>query len=449
VKKLLLALAAVLFMLIAVSSVAVVVTLTITEDGRVLASNVPFLVDKCGTLDSDCDGVLQDFEDAALQRLNPKIELDEDEPWLKKRSVDKAVNFGRVSAYPSRENPRYLLVSFAVTWSRDYGRDTMPGQGPFIDPYNKTIAIKHNGDVERITEAWEIIDNRTARLKWVFMSAHSGESLHSGIWSAQGESCNTGKVKLAPDQNLCATVQYEDGRVKVQASEGKHAIYPTVRVCEDVRLVGTIGEDCGGGGTYLFPVFNAGEPGLPLMDDINAVFPGEKIWSATDFCGSKATATYNSSLPCIGHRIGGSLEDPEGSFKSKLLAVAAIKHTSAPAGSYKDSCDTVQYNAGTDTLTAHCKRKNGSWNNSAYHVNCQQCINRGGELSNCDGNIDCINVNLPNVGSYRNSCWCCRMDGDTLRCHCNKKGSGSNWTGLNNARQYRDIWNDNGTLKGR
>ncbi|MRR15817.1 MAG: hypothetical protein EG826_05110 [Deltaproteobacteria bacterium] len=448
-KKLFMVLTAVFLMMITVGGTAWALTLTITDDGRKLESSVPFLVAKCGPGDSDCDGVLQEFEDAVLQRLNPKFELDEDEPWLRNRSVDKAVNFGRVTVYPSREDPKYLLVNFAVTWSRDYGRDTLPGRGPYIDYYNKVIAIKHNGDVERITEAWEIVDNRTARLKWVYMSAHSGESLHSGVWSAQGESCNPGKVKLAVDQNLCARVQFEDNRVKVQASEGKHAIYPTVKVCEDVRLVATIGEDCGGGGTHLFSVYNAGEPDHPLMDDINAIFPGEKIWTATDFCGSKRTSSYNPALPCIGHRIGSSLEDPDGKLKTMLTAVAAKKHTPLPAGRYKESCDTISYDADNDRLTAHCKRKNGSWNNSANHVGGQQCIRQGGELANCDGNIDCINVNLPNVGSYKNSCWCCRMDGDTLRCHCNKKGSGSNWTGLSHARQYRDIWNDNGHLKGR
>jgi len=121
-----------------------------------------------------------------------------------------------------------------------------------------------------------------------------------------------------------------------------------------------------------------------------------------------------------------------------------------PAGSYKNSCNTIIYDTNADKITsAHCKRKNGSWNNSANHSNCQQCIDDGGDLANCDGNIDCINVNLPDVGSYKNSCWCCRMDGTTLRCHCNKSGGGSNWTGLSNANSYDNIWNDNGTLKGK
>lgn len=316
-KKVIFIFVALFMVLITVSSATAAVNLTINDGGRRLLSNVPFLVNKCGALDPDCDGVLQEFEDAALQRLNPKFELDEEEPWLKNKNVDKVVNFGRVTVYPSREHPKYLLVHFAVTWSRDYGRATVTGRGPGIDHYNKTIAIKHNGDVERITEAWEIIDDKTAELRWVYMSAHGGETLHSGIWNAKGESCNTGKVKFGPDQKLCSTLQFEDGRVKVQASEGKHAMYPTVKVCEDVRLVATIGEDCGGGGTHLFPVYNAGEPHHPLMDDGSHIFPGEKIWTAQEFCGSKTTSTYNKTLPCVG-KIGNALEDPAGMMLERL-----------------------------------------------------------------------------------------------------------------------------------
>lgn len=454
-KKVIFFFAAFFMILVIVSNAKATVNLTITDGGRRLQSDVPFLVEphkvppeQCDFKkhkDCDGDGVLQEFENAVLERLNPKIELDEEESWLKNRDVDKVVNFGRVTVYPSRDYPKYLLVHFAVTWSRDYGRATLPGRGPGIDEYNKIIATKHNGDVERITQAWEIIDNRTAELKWVYLSAHGDETRHSGIWNAKGESCNTGKVKLGPDQKLCSTLQFEDGRVKIQASEGKHALYPTAQLCEDVRLVATIGEDCGGGGTHIFPVYNAGEPDerYRLMDDVGHIFPGEKIWSAQEFCGSKTTRTYNKALPCVG-KIGNALEDPEeGSMMRERLDADLT-----PAGTYKQSCNTIKYDSKADRVTAHCKRISGSWNPSASASHTRECLKQGGDIANCDGNIDCINVNLPNVGSYKQSCWCCRMDGTTLRCHCNKKGKGSKWTSLENAHSYKDIWNDDGTLKG-
>jgi len=119
-----------------------------------------------------------------------------------------------------------------------------------------------------------------------------------------------------------------------------------------------------------------------------------------------------------------------------------------PPGSYQNSCNSILYNKSADRITsASCKRKNGTWNNSAQHFNCQQCIDAGGDIANCDGNIDCTGVNLPNVGSYRNSCWCCRMNGTTLSCHCNKPGGGSNWTSLSGANNCPNIWNDRGNLK--
>jgi len=152
-------------------------------------------------------------------------------------------------------------------------------------------------------------------------------------------------------------------------------------------------------------------------------------------------ATFNNSVINTGTCPG--TPPPPTAPPVKPLTTAEIQ------GSLKNSCNSINYDGNADKVTAQCKRKNGTWNNSANYSNCRQCISQGGELANCDGNIDCINANLPNVGSYKNSCWCCRMDGTTLRCHCNKKGSGSNWTGLDNARSYRDIWNDNGTLKGR
>jgi len=136
-------------------------------------------------------------------------------------------------------------------------------------------------------------------------------------------------------------------------------------------------------------------------------------------------------------------------FHSYKCTSGDLAPASAPVGSYKNSCDTINYDANADKVTAHCKKINGKWNNSANRSNCKQCTSQGGELANCDGNIDCINANLPNKGSYKNSCWCCRMDGTTLRCHCNKKGRGSNWTSLNNANNFTDIWNDNGNLKGK
>jgi hypothetical protein len=298
------------------------VSLTVEDGGRKLISSVPFLVaaDAVGTAsDPDDDGVDQAVEDAMLQRLNPQIGLDEEEDWLQARPIDKVVQFGRVTPYPNRQVGRYLLVYYATTWSRDYGRFAIG-----LDVYDREVAQRHNGDVELVVEAWEILDPKTAALRWVFTSAHGAETLHSGVWAAEGSSCNDGKVAYGPDQRICATLSFSGGRLSLQASEDKHAFYPTVAACEAVRLainLGTgIGEDCGGGGSFIFEVYNAGEPGLRLLDDIGGLFAGEKLWTGDasgQFCGGHE-GSYNPDLPCPG-RVGNRLGAPPDLLKAKLL----------------------------------------------------------------------------------------------------------------------------------
>ncbi|HBL23580.1 MAG TPA: hypothetical protein DDZ40_05625 [Deltaproteobacteria bacterium] len=121
----------------------------------------------------------------------------------------------------------------------------------------------------------------------------------------------------------------------------------------------------------------------------------------------------------------------------------------APNGSYKKTCTGIYYNESSDRITsASCKKMDGK-SNTTQLKNANQCISNGGDISNCDGTLECTGVNLPSVGSYQRSCWCCRMVGSTLGCYCNPKKGKSKWTTLSNASTYSDIWNDNGKLKGK
>ncbi len=121
----------------------------------------------------------------------------------------------------------------------------------------------------------------------------------------------------------------------------------------------------------------------------------------------------------------------------------------APNGSYRQTCRSIRYNSSADRITsASCKKINGSWKTTQFN-NPQQCINQGGDISNCDGIIQCTGVNLPNVGSYQRSCFCCKMVGTTLSCYCKPKKGNSRFTTLSNASGYTDIWNDDGRLKGK
>jgi len=120
-----------------------------------------------------------------------------------------------------------------------------------------------------------------------------------------------------------------------------------------------------------------------------------------------------------------------------------------PSGSYVQSCKDIWYESSSDRITtALCRQMNGKWNKTQMQ-NARQCKNSGGDISNCNGLLDCTGVNLPNVGSYKKSCWCCKMVGNSLVCYCNPKKGKAILTLLDNAASYSDIWNDNGKLKGK
>jgi hypothetical protein len=120
----------------------------------------------------------------------------------------------------------------------------------------------------------------------------------------------------------------------------------------------------------------------------------------------------------------------------------------APNGTYKKTCRNISYNPAADRLTANCEKLDGSWKGTQFS-NCNQCLASHGDIENCNGTIECTGVGIPNVGSYKRSCFCCRMQGSTLRCYCIARNNASRWTSLTNASSYRDISNENGTLKGR
>ena len=117
-----------------------------------------------------------------------------------------------------------------------------------------------------------------------------------------------------------------------------------------------------------------------------------------------------------------------------------------PSGSYKNSCWCCRMVG--DSLRCYCKPMEGKEKPTTLN-NASGCTSDGGDISNCDGTLRCTGVNLPNVGSYKNSCWCCRMEGSDLSCYCKPKKGKEKFTTLKNATYYSDIWNDNGTLKGK
>ncbi|MBN2401109.1 MAG: hypothetical protein JXN64_01795, partial [Spirochaetes bacterium] len=279
--------------------------LALSEKGRILTSNLSIFVkeDEVGNpeIDSDGDGIVQEWENMAMEYINPYIELDEEEDWLIRRNAphivfnetdtkivippvisdlaeseiekygglglittatDHVANFVRVHPYPdfyylpnfnyhSTNLPQYIIFRYVVTWSFDYGRFGIMG---------------HEGDHERIFMAWKVIDDKTLRLEWVFTSSHRDPNAHHAVWNAWYSVCNKGDVALTNERTyhsevMCSNLQFANDRLLVYASEDKHAIYPSCKVCEDVKLfIDVAGEDCGGGGRFRFDCYNVGEP---------------------------------------------------------------------------------------------------------------------------------------------------------------------------------------------
>jgi len=253
--------------------------LSLTDGGGTLTSNLPIFVkeDKVGNLeiDSDGDGILQEWEDKAIEYINPYIELDEEEPWLQHQDSDYVANYIRVHPYDpfststtfnSANLPKYIIFRYVVTWSQDYGRQSYGG-------VNFDIWTSHPGDHERIFMAWKVIDSNTLKLDWVFTSSHEDPDAHHAVWNASYRTCNKGDVATWPPKEydhsevFCGELQFnEDGRLVIYASEGKHALYPSCDICDNkvmlVDLPGpvNVGEDCGGGGRFRFDCYNVGEP---------------------------------------------------------------------------------------------------------------------------------------------------------------------------------------------
>ena len=116
----------------------------------------------------------------------------------------------------------------------------------------------------------------------------------------------------------------------------------------------------------------------------------------------------------------------------------------APSGSYTNSCtNIVDDGAGSPTVSASCKKKDGSYKNTslAYKI-CES------EIWNDNGNLKCNPK-----GSFKNSCRNISWNADFLMAECSKGGwpkkylwnSGFNYHAcLNN---NKDITNCRGSLQ--
>lgn len=325
------------------------ITVTYDATSRTMTSDASMFVEPA--TDVDGDGLHQGFENQALAFANPIIALDEEELWQYWLDDAPTVNFVQATLWPSYANPQYVVLGYLNTWAYDAG-----GGAQAIDVTQEA----HRGDSERIWEAWKIVDDRTMTLEWVNTSAHASYTEHSGIWHASDRQCTKAYVakvfvqlpsmKLKGDwgffEVMCDDLEFsDDGRVVMHSAENKHAMYPSGATCESISVGADIdtgirlwGEDCDwvepplpidtlnyslwllgwhdddfdddpqykGFGRWLFDVYNVGEPGYPLIDDLDeptswigltpaqvaaltGLYPTEAVWTGHDdfsrFCG--------------------------------------------------------------------------------------------------------------------------------------------------------------------
>jgi len=86
--------------------------LEFSDEGRKIESKAPIFIDK--KYDVDKDGINQAWEDEAMRSVNPYFELDEEEDWLQRQDTDKVVNFVRITPYPSKSEPKYILFFYVL-----------------------------------------------------------------------------------------------------------------------------------------------------------------------------------------------------------------------------------------------------------------------------------------------------------------------------------------------
>jgi hypothetical protein len=123
-----------------------------------------------------------------------------------------------------------------------------------------------------------------------------------------------------------------------------------------------------------------------------------------------------------------------------LTCVALISPAQArwaPSGSYESTCTNVRYDG--DTLTASCRRPNGTWKNT-WLPNADNC---DGNIVNDNGQLECAgyhgrdwyryNNDGGPSGSYESTCTNIRMDGYTLKATCQRLDGSWRWSELEDA----------------
>ena len=210
---------------------------------------------------------------------DPLIRFDEQEPmFLETGAV--LYDVGRVAPAPLPSD--HVRVFVMMGCSKDYGRCALS---------------LHDGDSERV-----VLD--LAPLS----TGDPGDYAVVGTYTAAHEGTVTDHgLVLGEDELGTATFEADplsgEPRWVVYASDGKHATYQSIDLCEDAEWAPCLDEDCAPDNVdvpadfdILPPFINAGEEVAPRWTSLSAIgFAGDDAWLDQDFCGGQGPAGPCSS----------------------------------------------------------------------------------------------------------------------------------------------------------
>ena len=218
-------------------------------------------------------------------------------------------------------------------------------------------------------------------------------------------------------EEMCDTLHFDgEGRLVLSSAQNKHAMYPSDEVCGETTLGAAVdvgvpiaGDECGwdvpsfdplgiwweeddfngdsryrGSGRWQFDVFNVGEPGYPLIDDLDVYsswesldseqvialtgeYPNEAVWSGyypdgSNFCGGLEAGielplnwwTNDIEVPGkCSSVLGGKFREWHPSFLQALASRYRVTlHTGTDTGAGTDAMINIQLHDEDGTLLA-------------------------------------------------------------------------------------------------
>jgi len=173
-----------------------------------------------GCTDADGDGLVDAWEESALERMRPFVTFDEGEPMIANKQ-DVLASIGRVAPF----GQNHVVVNIVLLYTRDYG-----AQNPIC-----FSASEHPGDVEHVAIDLEITGKGTAIVRTLFTTGHEGtEDDQSRRW--KGADFRTLKFPTDPATS--------EPRWQVFASRSKHATYATKQQCESASFKSFLHDFC-------------------------------------------------------------------------------------------------------------------------------------------------------------------------------------------------------------